>query len=64
MVQYTKATGTTVWLSVKESSSILMGIFTRDIGLTIKQMEKEYISMPRVLDTKATGRMISNMASG
>ena len=59
----TKVIGTMAWLSDKESSSILMAISMRDTGLTIKLTEKEFISMLRVLDTRATGRMTSSMVS-
>lgn len=59
----TKVTGTMAWLSDKESSSILTAISMRDTGLTIKLTEKECISMPRVLDTRATGRTTSSMVS-
>ena len=60
----TKVTGTMAWLSGKESSSTLMEISMKDTGLTIKLTEKECISMPRVRDTRATGRTTSNTVSG
>ena len=61
MVLYMMDIGKTIEHMGKESSFILMAIFTMVIGLMIKLMATEYIIISMVPCTKETGETISNM---
>jgi hypothetical protein len=51
-------------LTDKESFTMLMEIFMKEIGLMIKLMEKGLIFIKTVPNTKESGEMINSMGSG
>lgn len=64
MVRVTTVTGTMVWRSGKESSSISMETYMRGTGPIIRLMVMACTSMPKELGTRVNGRMTSNMVTG
>ena len=62
MVQNMKDSGKLIWLKVLEDSFWLMEMFTKEIGLMIKRMERVSTFMPKELLTKVAGLKTSKKA--
>jgi len=61
MVLFMKDSGVSDKHKVKANSYMLMEIYTRAIGITIKQMDKEFIVIEMEHSTQALGFMTSSM---
>ena len=58
-----KATGSSTRRVAGASSGTLMATFSRENGSMIKLMDMEFTFIKMALNTRATGKTISNMAS-
>ena len=57
-----KVTGNTIWLLARVNSTIKTEMFMMDVGIIIKQTEREYTQTSVAPVMKVNGKMISSMA--